>query len=101
MCSLRSCVYALGMLLAAGASDAQIDVPGSVLTQRNDVRRTGSYLHETSLTPQSVRLNTPGIKFDRLVIRHVDGQVAAQPLFVKGVVINGSPKNALYVATRK
>src|SRR5690348_12082725 len=75
---------------------AQISVPESVLTGRNNIRRTGVYDHETELTPA----NVSGGGFQRLVSRSVLGQVAAQPLYVRGVTINGARKNAVYVVTR-
>ena len=79
---------------------AQINVPASVLTQRNDVQRTGVYRDEAVLTP-SVVSGAGATRFTRLVIRKVDGQVAAQPLYVRGVTISGVKKNVLYVVTRK
>jgi hypothetical protein len=75
----------------------QISFPESVLTQRNDVRRTAVYDHEVLLTPAAVS----GGQFRRLVVRNVLGQVAAQPLYVRGVTIGGSVKNVAYVATRR
>jgi hypothetical protein len=75
---------------------AQISVQESVLTGRNNVQRTGVYDHEVELTPTNV---SSGL-FRRLVSRSVLGQVAAQPLYVRGVTINGVRKNAVYVVTR-
>ena len=79
---------------------AQINVPASVLTQRNDVQGSGVYRDETVLTP-SVVSGAGATRFTRLVIRKVDGQVAAQPLYVRGITISGVKKNVLYVVTRK
>ncbi|MGD0988054.1 MAG: hypothetical protein ABR874_09595 [Candidatus Sulfotelmatobacter sp.] len=66
-----------------------------VLTQHNDVARTGQNLHETVLTTTVVSSG-----FGKLFSYPVDGQVYAQPLYVPHVVI---PKlgthNVLYVAT--
>lgn len=85
------------------------DVAQSVLTQHNNVRRTGSYPCETILTPAVVSSG----RFQRLVVRKVDGQIAAQPLYVKGVTIPSGPfnlnhriglrakTNVVYVVTRK
>ena len=80
---------------------AQIAVAESVLTYHNNVRRTGVYDHETRLTPAVVAEKRPTFaRFERQCIRKVDGQVAAQPLYVKGVNIGGTLKNVLYVVTR-
>ena len=67
----------------------------SVLTQHNDPARTGVFRNETKLTLRSVRNLEP------LYTRQVEGQIAAQPLFVKGVTIDGIKKNVLYVVTRR
>lgn len=91
-----------GLLLAALVTvppfhaRAQISVRESVLTGRNNVQRTGVYDQEVVLTPTNV---ASGL-FRRLVARPVRGQVAAQPLYVRGVTINGVRKNAVYVVTR-
>ena len=79
------------------AAWAQISIAESVLTQKNNVQRTGLYDHETILTPALVASS----QFGHRCIRDVDGQVVAQPLYVKGVVISGIRRNVLYVATRK
>src|SRR5690242_10476147 len=80
------------------AATAQgISVAESVLTQHNDIRRTGVYPSERVLTRAA--LTRRGL--ERLCAWQVDGQVAAQPLFVKGVSIHGQPKDVLYVATRR
>jgi hypothetical protein len=97
--SFRSCflivVLVIGIL--PQRLKAQISVPESVLTSRNNIRRTGVYDQERQLTPALVA----GGQFGALVTRRVDGQVAAQPLYVKGVTIDGVRKNVVYVVTRK
>lgn len=86
-----------------------IDAEHSVLTQHNDNRRTGAYLHETVLTPANIESFKPGHqgRFGRLCSRKVDAQVATQPLYVKNVRMGRTflqlvpkTKNLLIVATR-
>ena len=67
----------------------------SVLTQHNNIARTGANLGETILTPGNVNV----ITFGKLFSRSVDGQIYAQPLYVPQVTINGTTQNVVYVAT--
>lgn len=87
-------------VLAACASESDQAVGGSadevvsnvhVLTNKNDVARTGANTQEKILTPANVKSGN----FGRIFSRQVDGQIYAQPLYVGGV--NG--KNVVYVAT--
>jgi hypothetical protein len=80
------------MLVTVGAT-AQHDV----LTQRNNNARTGAYLAEAQLTPSSVSSGT----FGRLYSHHVDGQIAAQPLYARAVTTPGGPRNLVFIATRE
>lgn len=75
-----------------------ISEPESVLTQHNDRRRTGVYNQEKVLTVASVSAKVGSTTFGRLCVRKVEGQIVAQPLFVKGT---GGAKDLLIVATRK
>ncbi len=68
----------------------------SVLTQHNDMNRTGANLGETILTSSNV---TPE-HFGKLFSLPVKGQVFAQPLYVSGLEIAGKGvHNVLYIAT--
>jgi hypothetical protein len=75
------------------AAVAATDV--EVLTQHNDVSRSGDNLKETKLTTSTVN---PG-SFGKLYTLPVDGSVYAQPLYTTGLMINGSFRNVVFVAT--
>jgi hypothetical protein len=67
-----------------------------VTTAQFDNARTGSNLHETTLTPS----NVDSIHFGKLYSFPVDGDVYAQPLYLPRVKIPGKGvHNVLYVAT--
>lgn len=68
----------------------------NVLTQKNDMRRTGQYLRETQLTPATV--STPG-RFGKLYERTVEGDICAQPLYMRNVRTPHGIKNLVFVAT--
>jgi outer membrane protein assembly factor BamB len=76
-----------------------LDPPLQVLTQHNDVQRTGANLRETILTPRNVHPDTFGLLFKI----PVDGDVYAQPLYLGATQVqkDGVPvtANVLYVAT--
>ena len=81
----------LAILLLAWPAQAQV----SITTNRYDGARTGANLGETQLTAANVNVS----RFGKLSTYPVDGSVYAQPLYVPGVVIGGTPRNVLYVAT--
>ncbi len=68
----------------------------NVLTQRNDLSRTGLNNSETVLTPSNVNANS----FGKLFTAAVDGHVYAQPLFVSALSVNGAAaQDVVIVAT--
>jgi len=67
-----------------------------VVTSQYDNARTGTNLHETTLTPRNVNVQRLG----KLFTLHVDGDVYAQPLFLAGVEIPGKGRHdVLFIAT--
>jgi len=67
----------------------------NVLTQHNDIARTGQNLSEFLLTPSSVSSANFGKKFTL----PVDGQIYAQPLYMSKVAIAGQVHHVVFVAT--
>jgi hypothetical protein len=67
----------------------------NVLTQHNDLSRTGANTSETILTPANV--NTTN--FGKLFANSVDGQVYAQPLYVENMNISGGTHDVVFVCT--
>lgn len=79
-------------LLFPGISFSQVNV----LTQHNDLNRTGANISETMLTTS----NISPLTFGKLFEYPVTGQVYAQPLYVSGLTIPGKgSKNVLFIAT--
>ncbi len=66
-----------------------------VLTQHNDIHRSGVYASETALRPATVNTKSLRMAFARRVV----GQIWGQPLYVRGVPVHGQPRNVVYVAT--
>ena len=56
---------------------------------------TGDQINETVLTPSNVNASSFGISWTA----PVDGWVNAQPLYMNGLTVNGSPHNVVFVAT--
>ena len=66
-----------------------------ILTQHNNLERTGANLKETVLTPANVNVKHFGMLFKRVV----DDQVYGQPLIVTDVKIGGGTHDIVYVTT--
>ncbi len=76
---------------------ARVHGQASVLTEHNDVARTGQNLSETVLTPANVN----SVQFGKLFTQNVDGTIVGQPLYVPNVTLaNGTTHNVVYVATQ-
>jgi hypothetical protein len=90
----------------------------SVLTQHNDNQRTGAQLRETQLTPSNLSqsfglLYTLDVSSPRVFPvanssspsatsgRRFPNTIGSQPLYVSRVLINGTPREVLYVTTRQ
>jgi len=71
--------------------------PRAVITQHNDISRTGATLAETVLNTGNVNPT----RFGRIRGLPVRGSVVAQPLFVPNVNVNGTLRNVVYVATMR
>ena len=68
----------------------------SVLTQHNDVLRTGQNVSETLLTPSNVNSE----QFGKLFTQPVDGMIVGQPLVVPGLSFPDGTHDAVYVTTQ-
>jgi outer membrane protein assembly factor BamB len=79
------------MTIALGQGSEKVDV----LTQHNDLDRTGSNLRETVLTPASVASGRFGMIFEY----RVDDQLYTQPLVATGVEIGGGRHDVVYATT--
>lgn len=67
----------------------------NVLTQHNNLERTGANLHETVLTHENVNVKQFGMLFKRVL----DDQVYGQPLYVAHVKVGGGFHDVVYVTT--
>ena len=89
---LRAVFAACTLQLAAAIS---LFAQTNVVTQHNDIGRTGQNLTETILTPANVNKD----HFGKLFTLDVDGQVLAQPLYLSSVTINGAVHPVVFVET--
>jgi hypothetical protein len=84
-------------LVFSGSAPAQT----SVVTQHNDISRSGANVGETILTPANVNTAT----FGKIFTFPVDGRIYAQPLYLAGLTMGagtpqaGSKHNVVLVAT--
>jgi outer membrane protein assembly factor BamB len=78
-------------LTVPSSCGAQVDV----LTQHNNLERTGANLNETTLTPTNVNEK----QFGMLIKHVVDDQVYSQPLVVTDVRIGGGTHDVVYITT--
>jgi hypothetical protein len=91
--TLTLSTIALTVVLNSSFAQSQNDV----LTQHNDVGRTGQNLNETWLIPANVNVN----QFGKLFSQNVDGIIVGQPLYASAVLMNdGLVHNVVYVATQ-
>jgi hypothetical protein len=67
----------------------------NVTTELYDRSRTGAYLNETILTPAVVQ----SARFGKRVQWQVEGQILAQPLYMRDVPVGGGRKNLVFAAT--
>ena len=78
------------------AATLTVNAATDVLTQHNDVARTGQNLTETILTTSNVNSAT----FGKIAFYSVDGRVDAEPLYASNVAVpNSGTHNILIVAT--
>jgi len=84
-----------GFVLLAAAPVLPQALAVNVLTQHNDLSRTGANTSETILTPANVNSNL----FGKLFTDSVDAQVYAQPLYVENFGIAGGKYNVVFVCT--
>src|SRR5271157_2558722 len=87
----QGCYLAVVCLMSCTLVAAQV----AVATYHNDNYRSGTNAQETILIPSNVNVQSFGKRFTF----PVQGYVYAQPLYVPGVVINGTAHNVVYVAT--
>jgi hypothetical protein len=86
----------LPMVFSGGAPAQTI-----VVTQHNDISRSGANVGETILTPANVNTAT----FGKIFTFPVDGRIYAQPLYLPGLTMGagtpqaGSKHNVVFVAT--
>ena len=103
--SIQRVTLGLAIIVAAlflpFAFVARAQAQNSVLTQHNDIGRTGQNRNETILTPANV--NSAG--FGKLFSYPIDGRAYAQPLYVPGLTMGsgttqaGTRHNVVFIAT--
>jgi hypothetical protein len=86
---------AVSALILAVASSQSVFGQTNVLTQHNDIGRTGQDLTETVLTTANVNAS----QFGKLYAIQLDAQAYAQPLYISSLSIGGANHSVLFVAT--
>src|SRR5690349_22471511 len=93
---MRTFLQLKKLLLVLAFLPAIVYAQKSVLTQHNDINRTGWYDNETILNKNNVRQGS----FGKIFVRSVDDQIYAQPLVKLGLTLPGvGKKNVVFVAT--
>jgi hypothetical protein len=85
----------VALFVIDGFTAARGQATKNVLTNHNDIYRTGVYAGESILRPSNV---SPG-RFGKVFARRVLGQIWGQPLYVQRVPVNDRLRNVVYVAT--
>jgi hypothetical protein len=89
---LRRAAWLFVLALMGSGARAQVNV----LTQHNDIARTGQNLNETILTPSNVN----PAQFGLLFTQQVNSTIQGQPLYVSQVAIPGKgTHNVIYVTS--
>jgi hypothetical protein len=83
--------FLLPIILVTYFAEGQVNV----LTQHNDLNRTGWNNQETVLNVKNVN----SLQFGRVFSRGVDDQIWGQPLIVSGLTIGGGIHNVVFVTT--
>lgn len=87
----------IAVLFLLGCGLVPAFAQNNVLTQHNDLARSGLNPNETLLTPANVNAT----QFGKLFTQNVDGMVAAQPLYASSVLMSdGLVHNVIYVVTQ-
>lgn len=117
----RTAVVSAALLLSGLSVHAQSAVKGikpiggkvsvgaiptaSVLTQHNDISRTGVNPNETLIVPTGPGANLSAKNYGKIWSRYVDGTIYAQPLYVPNIqfpnvpdLLNASTTNGVYNA---
>jgi len=81
----------------AGESARPSQSGTDVLTYKNDRQRSAQNLSEVTLKPS----NVDATHFGLLRNLQVDGKVDAQPLFTSALLVDGTPLEAVFVATEQ
>lgn len=84
----RSNDHLIAAVLAVGLATGSL---GAQTTAQYDNARTGASIHETVLTPATVKA-----KFGKVAVLPVDGDVYAQPLVFQNQIIVATENNSVY-----